>query len=618
MSGQSSGKVKLLYVDDEPHLLEMCRTYFERNGGMAVDTASGAAEALELARRNDYHAIISDYQMDGADGLQLLKDIRSSGDRTPFIIFTGKGGEDVAIRALNLGADFYIRKDSDVQQLYGELEDVLLRQVERYQEERLRSVELDLLKLLGGDGATQTVLDSIVSIAEEHDPSIVCTVMLYDEEENVLRLISGPGLDERYRALLREGFPVGGRHGSCGTAAHTLSLVSVPDIGESPLWQPYPEVLGAVVSSGLRSCWSKPVISADGRLLGTIANYGRAPGPPTEANISVLDWLVRVAAIAIERHSLEDWFAKAYERYKEMLANSNEATVLLDDDARAVYANPKAEELLDDGLEGKDFSMLLEPLYKERLTTIVKALGKGDNADMEAPFLLRSGRALPCKVSLRGDRIEGAEWSVNAVIKDCPSKVQTIDEAWDGIEGPADLEAAMGRMSRLFSAGEDFDVSVDKALAILGKLSGASRTYLFLLNDDGEVMRNSHEWCAQGVEPQKHRLQNERVDEIVWWIDRLEKDGVIEIPDVSEMPPEAERERKILELQGIKSLYVLPVEIAGSVVGFIGFDDVDNVGDRSAADKRLLRVGVGIIGSSVALERAERELRAMMADCEAT
>ncbi len=613
MDDMASGTMRLLYVDDEPRLLDLCRHHLERNGNFAVETASGLEEATAKALGNDYDAIVSDYNLGGADGLELLRNVRAAGLRTPFIVFTGRGDEEVAIRALNLGADSYIRKDKDAGLLYQELEEVLAREAGRYRAERLRSVELDLLKLLSAGEGLQAVLDSMVAIAERHDPSVVCTVMLYDEEGGVLRPASGRGLGRDYWALLSEGVPIGERHGSCGTAAHTLSLASAPDIRDSPLWEPFPQVVATLLASGLRSCWSKPILSSDGRLLGTVANYGRDTGLPTDANLSVLDWLVKVAAIVIERSSLEGWFATAYDRYKDMLSINDEAIVLLDGEGGAVYANPSAVSLLEDAaVEGDGLAQMLEEQHRGRLLLIVDALRKGDKADMEVIFRLPTGRAMPCKVHLRGDCIDGAEWKVNMVIEELAPRGQTVDEAWSGFGGFASMEGALGRISRLFSSDEGFDESVDKALAVLGKLSGADRTYLFLRSDDGEVMRNTHEWCAEGVESMMHLLQNERVDEIVWWMERLEQDGVIEIPDVSSMPPEAGREKSTLDMQGIKSLYVLPLEVNGELQGFIGFDDVESIGDWSVEDKRLLRIGADIIASTVALEKAETELRGLV------
>ena len=101
--------ITLLYVDDEPTLLERTRVYLEQ-AGYCVDTAGSADEAFQLVRKNSYDVIIADYLMPGEDGIALLQKIRQAGVRTPFIILVGKNQEEVAVSALRSNADFYLEK----------------------------------------------------------------------------------------------------------------------------------------------------------------------------------------------------------------------------------------------------------------------------------------------------------------------------------------------------------------------------------------------------------------------------------------------------------------------------------------------------------------------------
>lgn len=81
----------VLYVDDEPALLEIGKLFLEQSGKLIVDTIGSATEAQTLLCSKRYDGIISDYQMPGMDGIEFLKKIRSSGNTTPFIVFTGHG-----------------------------------------------------------------------------------------------------------------------------------------------------------------------------------------------------------------------------------------------------------------------------------------------------------------------------------------------------------------------------------------------------------------------------------------------------------------------------------------------------------------------------------------------
>ncbi len=105
-----SPPINILYVDDEPALLETCRLYLQEYNDLTVTTCQSAQEAIDLLRMGSFDTIVADYDMPEMDGIALLKYLRKEGNTTPFIIFTGKGCEEVVIEALNCGADFYIQK----------------------------------------------------------------------------------------------------------------------------------------------------------------------------------------------------------------------------------------------------------------------------------------------------------------------------------------------------------------------------------------------------------------------------------------------------------------------------------------------------------------------------
>ena len=111
----------VLYVDDEPMLLELAKIFLEQTGDFRVDTLTSAPAALDILDRTSYDCIISDYQMPVMDGIVFLKTVRSRGNALPFIIFTGKGREEVVIEALNSGADFYLQKGGDPKAQFAEL-----------------------------------------------------------------------------------------------------------------------------------------------------------------------------------------------------------------------------------------------------------------------------------------------------------------------------------------------------------------------------------------------------------------------------------------------------------------------------------------------------------------
>jgi PAS domain S-box-containing protein len=125
----------VLYVDDENDLLELGKLFLEQSPEFHVDIASSAKEALESLSVRSYNAIVSDYQMPEIDGIAFLKLVRRKYGNIPFILFTGRGREEIVIEAINNGADFYLQKGGDVRSQFAELSHKIRQAVARWQAE---------------------------------------------------------------------------------------------------------------------------------------------------------------------------------------------------------------------------------------------------------------------------------------------------------------------------------------------------------------------------------------------------------------------------------------------------------------------------------------------------
>ena len=154
--------ISILYVDDEPGLLEIARIFLEASGEFIVTTTPSAEKSLELLSTRSYDAIISDYQMPDIDGIAFLKTVREKFDDTPFILFTGRGREEVVIDAINNGADFYIQKGGDPESQFAELAHKIRQAVRRRETEReLRRSESRLRSFV------ETTRESVTLVDEE-------------------------------------------------------------------------------------------------------------------------------------------------------------------------------------------------------------------------------------------------------------------------------------------------------------------------------------------------------------------------------------------------------------------------------------------------------------------
>ena len=165
----------------------------------------------------------------------------------------------------------------------------------------------------------------------------------------------------------------------------------------------------------------------------------------------------------------------------------------------------------------------------------------------------------------------------------------------------ADLETLISTISSRFLVNLDLDGDIDASLRDMGILSGASRVYLFLFNEEKKIMNNTHEWCAEGVSSQIHIFQDLKFSTLPWWMEQLKSGNIIHINNVSELPEEAKSTREILEIQNTKSVLIYPLYVKGVLAGFIGFDNVENTREWKNEDFSLLRISSQIIGN--ALER---------------
>jgi PAS domain S-box-containing protein len=140
---------KVLYVDDEPVLLEIAKIFLEKSKEFTIDITTSPGDVLKSDKISSYDAIISDYQMPGMDGITFLKQVHTEFGDIPFIIFTGKGREDVVIAALNNGADFYLNKGTDPRSQFDELAQNIKRIVKRRQaREAIKNSERRLSELI--------------------------------------------------------------------------------------------------------------------------------------------------------------------------------------------------------------------------------------------------------------------------------------------------------------------------------------------------------------------------------------------------------------------------------------------------------------------------------------
>ncbi|MFX1250952.1 MAG: PAS domain S-box protein [Promethearchaeota archaeon] len=134
---------RILLVDDDENLLFLAQKFLNKEDStFKLITTLSAQNALQRLKENHFDVVISDYKMPDMDGLAFLKKLRDEDNPIPFIMFTGHGREEVAMKALNLGADYYLMKGGDPRSLYGELAHIIRKILKQsYAEKALKESE---------------------------------------------------------------------------------------------------------------------------------------------------------------------------------------------------------------------------------------------------------------------------------------------------------------------------------------------------------------------------------------------------------------------------------------------------------------------------------------------
>ena len=187
-------------------------------------------------------------------------------------------------------------------------------------------VILEILGMILAGKSLQDVLTSVVRVVESQREGMLCSIWLLDSDGIHMRAVAAPNIPEEYIAKL-DGFELGPEGGSCGAAVLRRAPVFVSDVLTDPILERVRDVIAA---QGFRACWSAPIISHQGEVLGTFAFYFRFVRSPNPSDMQLIDSASRIAAIAIERQKSEQALAVQNTRLQLLLDLTNRITSNLD------------------------------------------------------------------------------------------------------------------------------------------------------------------------------------------------------------------------------------------------------------------------------------------------
>lgn len=173
------------------------------------------------------------------------------------------------------------------------------------------------------------------------------------------------------------------------------------------------------------------------------------------------------------------------------------------------------------------------------------------------------------------------------------------------------MESLVTHLSTNFASAftDEIDQVINECLTEIGLFVGADRSYIFEMDQDAGLMHNTYEWCHEGIEPQLEFLQNQSIDLFAWTLERLRRGEIFNVPLVADMPPEAQAEKEILEMQDIQSVLIVGLRDRGQIFGFMGFDAVRQPRTWFEDDMNLLQLIGEVIVNALRRKRIALDLQ---------
>src|SRR5712671_3506643 len=238
--------------------------------------------------------------------------------------------------------------------------------------------EKRLLEMIARGDSRTAILDALCRLVEELASGSLSSILLLDPTANCLRHGAAPSLPGAYTEAI-DGIAIGPSVGSCGTAAYRGEPVMVGDIATDPLWAEYRDL---ALAHGLRACWSTPIRSSDGKVLGTFAIYYREPRSPPPQEHGLIERITHLASIAIEREQAE----KVLRERANLLDLTHDTVFVRDMNDVITYWNRGAEERYGwtrQEAVGRVAHQLLQAVFPEPLEKINAELLRVDHWEGE-------------------------------------------------------------------------------------------------------------------------------------------------------------------------------------------------------------------------------------------
>src|SRR5258707_8879031 len=193
----------------------------------------------------------------------------------------------------------------------------------------------DALKMIFIGAPLIDIVRSVALLIEAHSEGAVCSIFLLDEDGQHLRYAAAPKMSDEYR-VATDGVSIGPHVGSCGAAAYLRQPVFVSDVLSHPHFANFKDL---IVRTGMRASWSSPIMSHDGRVLGTFGMFYREVREPGPTEIQLIDYASRIAGIAIESKRAEERLRQDERELRQLIDFLPQHVLVLDTEGILLQAN---------------------------------------------------------------------------------------------------------------------------------------------------------------------------------------------------------------------------------------------------------------------------------------
>ncbi|HET9418497.1 MAG TPA: PAS domain S-box protein, partial [Chthoniobacterales bacterium] len=362
---------------------------------------------------------------------------------------------------------------------------------ERKRGEALFAGEKRLLEMIATGVALEEILNSLCLIIEDYRSGTLASVLLLRSDGTHLHSVAGPNLPKRWRQEM-EKLPIGPCAGSCGTAAYRGSAVMVSDIATDPLWE-LPEHRTAALSHGLRASWSNPILSSEGKVLGTFCIYSHQPRSPSADDLGLIEKATYLARVAIERDRAEADLRTSEEKYRDLINASPDAICVIDADGKCLLVNPAAVALAgrsEDELIGSSIADTYLPEERHLLERRIDKLKAEGSFRFERQFLRENGEIIPVEVSLSALR----DRYYQSIIRDISQRKRR--EA---------LLAGENRVLEMLAKGDSLSDILDNLCLLVEEQSSGVLASILLMDSNGKQLRH-------GAAPHLPKTYTEAID----------------------------------------------------------------------------------------------------------